>query len=979
MNSGALERSFSRLLSNGLGTTLIVALASTTWITSAAGQVDEGDRLLRDLRRAESRGLAALGLAETDALVVPDLLDLLNETGETRLADLIQWILAKKVSNGTASLEALTVGFDVLVDPGDRVRLGFALLLGLPGRLDLVAPAFVACTRGVTGYTHYNQVMKPFLAHAGAAAVPYLVAELDHPDPWIRDQAVDAIGLLRGQGLEALKALDAKRETLNPFSLGFALWRIGSNSKRFITPELAEAKARLRSEARVLVEAAQHETVSPEDLRPFFDDPGRMRALSRVLSEQPAPRLIEPWVAALPDLELLPARRAILTLFSLGDDARALELLGRISIPEGVLRPLSYCDDTALVQALEHPSLRLRLGALEELQRSSRVEPRALNQVALWDPDPLVRQVATRRLSSRTDEHSAIRRLAQSDPTTWLEATRALQSGRETALMWLLDAAIESPDRRIRGFLSPTLPEPESEVLVSLLAERFLTKNTFWQELELTKELGPTARPLTAALFDHVQGVRARLRKSELRLEDPEAIRDGALVRILEVLRVVQPRAALIAPALPSLLEHDDAKVRKVTATLTGELQIRDRVLIEALKARTRDRDEEVRRAASDAFTALTFPAEVEKIAAIVRVLLREPPHVGWPFVENAPTASWEEPAPSIRDQLRGYGEAAVQQLVQVVRSNVDADDREQAAWAVGWLQSASPPAIAAAADLLDSDAPDLVAAGAWMAGRMGERGAPLVERLIETLSKERVPSQFGGPHEIRWYTMPQHTDEDDPPFASQVASWALRRIGPPAVEPLVGVLRDGKSKMKILALLALERIAPRSVEADAAVARLLNDSQSNVRAAAAQAYAAVAVDPLLGGRLLHGIVMSRRACLHEGVCSGKSRGSFLDAPDWDDPRQNLCLVCSESAESLHALAVRDSRVTPLLIDLLAFEPQWFPRFGKCVINVCAPRYYSTPSGLLRQLAEEARPALEEALGHENKRVREWAKTLLHR
>jgi HEAT repeat protein len=194
-------------------------------------------------------------------------------------------------------------------------------------------------------------------------------------------------------------------------------------------------------------------------------------------------------------------------------------------------------------------------------------------------------------------------------------------------------------------------------------------------------------------------------------------------------------------------------------------------------------------------------------------------------------------------DMLRAEGKAVegispstIEQLIALLKQKDTFYVRSSSAWALGWLgdKRAVEPLVAVIGDPR--------AAGAQQAavalGRLGDERA--IEPLIREL-KRLAPSK--GSERIPLFKYKGDADPLRPLVAKTLD--ALVKIGPPAVEPLIGVLKDENAHVRSFAAEGLGELGDkRSVQP---LVALLKDEDEEVRRSATKALSKLGWQPGTG------------------------------------------------------------------------------------------------------------------------------------
>ena len=255
------------------------------------------------------------------------------------------------------------------------------------------------------------------------------------------------------------------------------------------------------------------------------------------------------------------------------------------------------------------------------------------------------------------------------------------------------------------------------------------------------------------------------------------------------------------SPAVEPLiaaLKGNDYRVRKAAAIALGQI---GSPAVESLITALQDKNYHVRKAAATTLDNLGWQPDQDENGALYWIAKEE----------------W--------DRCIQIGSPAVEPLIAAMEDG-NSDVREAAAIALGQIGS---PAVEPLIATLEDGNPDVREAAAITLGQIGDVRA--IEPLILITALKGWPL-----HSIR--------DLE----AHEAAAAALVRIGSPAVEPLITVLKDDEQYVRAAAAIALGQIV--DVRAAEPLITVLKDKDYRVREAAAIALGQIgdvrAVEPLI-------------------------------------------------------------------------------------------------------------------------------------
>jgi HEAT repeat protein len=294
------------------------------------------------------------------------------------------------------------------VEPGERAEL-----------LSLLPPlAERSCIELVAGFL--GDASAEVCAEAAAA----LARTADRPAREAAEEALQREGSRAG-ALHALGLMtDTPRETFaaaldddDPRVRDAAGRSLGRRSEPEAVPALIRAlESERHTSVRQTLLRALGSAGTPEAIDALLDrrldeDPAIRYAVARGLGRAGDPRGYDPLVEALDDASSEVRLGAMQALGELGDARAASLLAGRLSSPDADVRraaaealaSVATAEQAdALVSALGDDEWQVRIAAVRALARLDRRHAREpLRRVAASDPDPLVRETASRALSDR--------------------------------------------------------------------------------------------------------------------------------------------------------------------------------------------------------------------------------------------------------------------------------------------------------------------------------------------------------------------------------------------------------------------------------------------------------------------------------------------------------------------------------------------------------------------------------------------------
>jgi len=564
---------------------------------------------------------------------------------------------------------------------------------------------------------------------------------------------------------------------------------------------------------------------------PASDEDMNVRASAQMAFAKIGPAAVEPAIAALKDKDARLHYSAVVALSILRDKRAVEPLIAALKHDDRIVRSESASalgvlgDKRAvepLIAVLKDTDARVRRSAAEalgELGDKRAVEPLL---AAMKDQDKYVRGSAGSSLGQLGDKRAVeplIAAMSDEDRDVRLLAGSALVRLADKGSADRLAALLKDPDISVRASAVATLA-------------RMGDKRAF--------------EPLIVALKDQDSKVRFGAASSLGQLGDK---------------RAVEP--------LIAALKDKDASVRGSVAAALGQLG--DKRAVEPLVAATKDQDKSVRSSAGFALGLLGDERAVEPILAAIPdsgmmglALMGMLARIGPPAVEPLIAALKHEDKrmrytaahvlvslddqravepvitflKSESDALRepgakaseGPGPSTVEYLIELLKHKEMFYVRSSSAWALGWLgdKRAVDPLAAALGDAGVVGNPWVARVQVALAlGRLGDKRA--IEPLIEVLQrsaplKDEEIAAFGklpGQAQSRRRSVVKTLD-------------VFVKIGPPAVEPLIGLLKDENAWLRSFAAEGLGELGDK--RAVPPLVTMLKDEDEQVRQSATEA-----------------------------------------------------------------------------------------------------------------------------------------------
>ena len=333
---------------------------------------------------------------------------------------------------------------------------------------------------------------------------------------------------------------------------------------------------------------------------------------------------------------------------------------------------------------------------------------------------------------------------------------------------------------------------------------RYLIAKQAWQEL--VQAGSPAVEPLIDVLKDEDQDIvkGARMALEELAHDSPDvvigpmvrALEDSSWVLAAEILGATgDPRA--IEPLIGALRHEQFLTIQRPDGTIEPFGVVKHLVSFGQL-------------AVGPLIRALQISDPgIQGAVALALGLIGDPTSVG-PLAEALGKSDPWASRPHVAKALQLIGEPAVAPLIQVL-GHQDPSVRAEAARILGEI--GDPRATEALAYALGDGA----AAGAWTVARTAAKAL----------------AEVGDPRGVMYFVLHRTNVADD---NRDQAIEAARKIGKPAVGPLVGALGSGNDLVRICAADALAAIGPDAYEAVPALIQGLRDKAGGMRMEAAQA-----------------------------------------------------------------------------------------------------------------------------------------------
>jgi len=587
-----------------------------------------------------------------------------------------------------------------------------------------------------------------------------------------------------------------------------ALTQIGPLAVEPTIAALKDKDTRLHSSAvRALGILRDKRAVEPLIVAMKDTDAGVRQFSARALGRLGDKRAVEPLIAALKDSDASVQQSAASALSRSGDE-RAIEplidALGdedpgmRESVDFALRRLADKGSADRLVAHLEDKDLRLRALVAEMLAKMR--DERAFEPLiaALKDKDTEVRRIAAGALGRLGDKRAfepLIVALKDTDVEVRRMAARALGRLGDTRAVEPLIAVLKDENASVRSFAAEGLGELGDKRAVE---------------------------PLIAALKDKDAGVRGSVAGALAQLGDERAVEP-----LREAMRDDDGIVlSSVAFALARLLGDERAVEPLLTATenaeefeglaLLGMLMRIGPPAVEPLIAALKQEDKRVR------YTAVFVLVHLDDQRAVE------------PVITFLKSESDTLRAPGAK-ALEATGSSTVEYLIELLKHKDLFYVRSSSAWTLGWLgdKRAVEPLVAAIGDASvvgNANAGVALVQVALALGRLGDKRA--IEPLIDVV-KRMAPLKDDKVNTLLAGEMAQEMAQDWRRLVVKVLD-ALVKIGPPALEPLIGVLKDENAHVRSFAAEGMGELGDkRAVQPLVAV---LKDEDEEVRRSATEA-----------------------------------------------------------------------------------------------------------------------------------------------
>ncbi len=434
------------------------------------------------------------------------------------------------------------------------------------------------------------------------------------------------------------------------------------------------------------------------------------------------------------------------------------------------------------------------------------------------------------KLKAKGKVKGLIKALSYEDSIVRRFAVKALAEIGDFRALEPLITALQDKDYRVSAAAATALSQIGSPAVEPLIAA--LKGNDYRVRKAAAIALGQIGSPAVESLITALQDKNYHVRKAAATTLDnlgwqPDQDENGALYWIAKEKwdRCIQIGSPAVEPLITAL--KDGNPNAAIALGQIGAVQA-----VEPLITALKDGNSDVRQAAA---TALGHIGDVQAVEPLITALNDDNSYVcaaaataldnlGWqPDQDENGALYWI--AKEEWDRCIQIGSPAVEPLIAAMEDG-NSDVREAAAIALGQIGS---PAVEPLIATLEDGNPDVREAAAITLGQIGDVRA--IEPLILITALKGWPL-----HSIR--------DLE----AHEAAAAALVRIGSPAVEPLITVLKDDEQYVRAAAAIALGQIV--DVRAAEPLITVLKDKDYRVREAAAIALGQIgdvrAVEPLI-------------------------------------------------------------------------------------------------------------------------------------
>ncbi len=510
--------------------------------------------------------------------------------------------------------------------------------------------------------------------------------------------------------------------------------------------------------------------------------------------------------------------------------AKAASALGRLGDKRAV---------EPLIAALKDNDARVRMSAalaLAALGDKRAVEPLI---AALKDEDRRVRSMSAMALNMLGDKRAVeplIAALKDEDRSVRLSASDALGNLGDKRAFEPLIAALKDTDtdvevRRMSARALGRLGDQRAfEPLITALKDedRSVRSSAFYALGNLGDKRA--FEPLIAGLKDKDAEVRGSVALALAQLGDERAVKplsealrddDGKVSSGVAIALAQLGDARAVEPLLALAAIPDSGVIG------LGRMLVLERMgppAVEPLIAALKHEDKRVRYIAARVLVQLDDQRAVEPVITFLK------------------SESDALRAPGAK-ALEATGSSAVEYLIELLKHKELFYVRSSSAWTLGWLgdKRAVEPLVAALGDASvvgNANAGVARVQVALALGRLGDKRSiePLIRELkrLAQLKDDKVNTLLAG-------DMTQEMTQDWRRLVVKVLD-ALVKIGPPALEPLIGVLKDENAHVRSFAVECLGELGDK--RAVQPLASLLKDEHEEVRQSATQALSKLGWQP---------------------------------------------------------------------------------------------------------------------------------------
>lgn len=352
----------------------------------------------------------------------------------------------------------------------------------------------------------------------------------------------------------------------------------------------------------------------------------------------------------------------------------------------------------------------------------------------------------------------------------------------------------------------------------------------------------------------------------ELADRRPE-VRREAILALAEIGPAAAPAVAQLAAALDDKLVETPAtyalgRIGKIPAAAEAKIaknvEGQDKVLrvvsLWAL-ARIHPEDKQLVRQTTEQLIERLMEEDPRVRAAAARALaaLEPGPEIAVPALQKVFEGADEEVVRAALDTLVQFGSPSVPRLIEALKYE---GVRGRVAFILGEIGPSAAPATEALAKLIDDKDPDVSNEAIHALAKIGPDAKAAVPALVAALKKRRGPICFAlvfalgkiGPDAVDAKPVLLKTVDSKDESLSLISAWSLTQIHPQcpecaakALPVLTAGLADPSPRFRRGAAEALRSLGPRAKPAEAALKRLLDDEDPEVRQAAADALEAIA------------------------------------------------------------------------------------------------------------------------------------------